>query len=274
MMPCVVKMMACFESAAFLDNGFFQPVFRNGGETYEPLVSLLSLVMTMPRNVPLTLLFCSRCIPRAGSGTNNGRDPPPPLTYLGRRMVSIFSVFSASTNVAVFPTPFKVWLAALTTPEVGLATTPSSPLAAPLKKPPTPSFCAPLMGSTTMPVTPSKMPIPTLLAPDSKPSPRCLGFSLVAILFLAMKSSSIDKVASPLLRLPVTCPTAPNADEMADSTSILDPLATPRPNPSKPGSSTMPLAGSVKKDATPSAMFSIAATGFPSTSSPNTILYH
>mmetsp|Transcript_16707 Transcript_16707/g.31609 ORF Transcript_16707/g.31609 Transcript_16707/m.31609 type:complete len:203 (+) Transcript_16707:733-1341(+) len=194
--------------------------------------------------------------------------------YLGRRIFSSGSTLSDRTRVAVFPTDFNVWLVAFTTPAVGLATTPRRPVAVPLKNPPTPPFCAPLIGSITMPLMPPKTPIPMLLAPESNPSPMCFGCDLLLCLLLSMNSSSIDNTARPLLTAPVTLLAAPNVVEMVVSSSAFEPFATPVLKPKIPGFSTIPLAGSRKKDITPSAMFSNAPAGLPRIAIPKTTLYH
>jgi hypothetical protein len=71
----------------------------------------------------------------------------------------------------VFLIPSAVFEVASMTPLTGFTIKPVRPLNPPLKKPPSPSFSAPLIGSVTSPVIPVKNPLKILFPPLTKPSP-------------------------------------------------------------------------------------------------------
>ena len=83
------------------------------------------------------------------------------------------AAFTPRSDEACLVIPSVVFDAMSSTPATGFVAIPMIPLPKPLKKPLAPSSLAPLIGCVTRPVTPSKIPLPILVMPCSRPWPSC-----------------------------------------------------------------------------------------------------
>ena len=122
-----------------------------------------------------------------------------------------------------------------TTPLTGLTTAPRIPLPIPLTKPPAPSYCAPLNGCATIPLTPPHIDFPKPANPLPTPSRTPVGLFLTSETSFAYRYSvSAESTRKPRLIELVILLTEPDTPPATWATKLPVPFIRPRPPDSGP----------------------------------------